>query len=155
MKKQHGRWSINVFVIGASRGFYSPSTPTISIPVPCHLFHQWIYTYYLCTYWVPGNVRRPREGHSIGTEQFSSARPRPTPQYLLTAPVSPNQSLTAPGIVSGAGEQWEGRTDPLPVLWSSRTSKTTDKHVATNPELIIRQAEQWSRGQRASARRQA
>lgn len=39
-------------IIGASRGFYSLSTPTIRIPILCHLYLQWISISLWHTYWV-------------------------------------------------------------------------------------------------------
>lgn len=115
------------------------------IPSPCHLFHRWVYTFFLCTYWVPGHAGRPREGHSTATEQLSSARPGATLQCLLTASVSPNQSLLR-RLGRARHRVWcwgtLGRTDPLPVSWSSRTSRKTEKQIAANPELTTKQAEQ-------------
>lgn len=46
-------------VIRASCGFYSPSAPTIRIPIPCHLDLQWISMSLLHAYWVPGHFKRP------------------------------------------------------------------------------------------------
>ena len=104
------------------------------IPSPCHLSHRWIYTFFLCTYWVPGHVGRPQEGHSTAAEQLSSSRPGATPRCLLTASVSPNQSLLR-RLCRARHRVWcwgtLGRTDPLPVLWSSWASRKTERSLPT------------------------
>lgn len=141
-------------IIGASRGFYSPSTPTIRISIPCHLFHWWIYTYFLYTYWVPSYVRGPSEGHSIGTEQLSGTRPGAIPQQ---SPSSLGFSLCPANSYCGTcamlGLCLVLGNNRKEVLRSSRISRKTDKQITANPELIAKQAEQWSRGQWSSASR--
>ena len=99
-------------IIGASRDFYSPSTPTIRIPTPCHLFHWWIYMYFLCTYWMLGYVRRPRGGHSIAIGQLSSARPGEIPQCTCLLKASVSVLRQALCLVLGNN----GKKEPAPCL---------------------------------------